>query len=148
MFVVVGGPLVPLVFYIITLRLAGRRYGWVAVALVTLSMPFWLCAWYTLFFPEVRVLTAPSAFIGMRLAGTGLMFGYNYLPRRAERIAERRQREAEWQWAEETVRSEPPPPRCATVQEDWAAYAQRNAAREAPRSAKRRIEPTFRTSYR
>jgi hypothetical protein len=138
MFLLVGGG--PL-FAIIVMFMLRRQYGWGAVLWGALAFFCATVAFYACWLLETRILAIWAvSFAAIAAAFAGLA-GHSYLPNRARRIVERQNRADEWQWAENIVGTRPMPPRYNSAQEDWAAYAQRDAAKE----AKLRIEPTFRS---
>jgi hypothetical protein len=136
-----GGPIFSLIIMFFVMRMAARQCGWGAVLLGALAVPFAAVAFWTVWFPETQILTVPALVIACLLIACACASGHSYLPNRARRIVERQNRVAEWQWAENVVGTKPMLPRYNSVQEDWAAYAQRDAAKE----AKLRMEPTFRS---
>lgn len=130
--IIFGGPLVFLVLLVFVMRAEAHRFGWAAVILCTLSVPFWASGiMLGIFSAEVGILAIPLLAIAVLLTGTGCTLGHNFLPRRAERIAEREQERARWQWAADKVRATPASPDEARRRKEWTAYAQREAAREA-----------------
>jgi len=137
--IIFGGPLVFLVLLVFVMRAEAHRFGWAAVILCVLSVPFWASGiMLGIFSAEVGILAIPLLAIAVLLTGTGCTLGHNFLPRRAERIAEREQERARWQWAAQTVRSVSPSPGEVQRRKDWAAYARRVDEREAKRAAELR----------